>query len=70
VKIISTVHYPSEGLADFQKQFVGKVLTIEFELFGTHFVAINAGTEFVLSEAVLLAVFCKDQSEIDMYWKR
>ena len=67
-KIISTVHYPHEGLADFQKEFAGKVLTIEFEILGLRFVAINAGPEFTFSEAVSFLINCKDQSEIDYYW--
>lgn len=71
--IISTEYYPNsteEGLADFQLHLAGKVLTVEFELLGTRFVAINAGPEFTLSEAVSFAVPCKDQDEIDYYWER
>ncbi|NCS97316.1 MAG: VOC family protein [Candidatus Pacebacteria bacterium] len=69
-KVISTVYYPEEGLADFQKEFAGKVLTIDFELNGQAFTAINAGDEFKFTEAVSFAVFCKDQSEIDYYWSK
>lgn len=70
-KIISTEYYPNsseEGLEDFQLGMAGKPLTVEFELLGTRFVAINAGPEFKLSEAVSFAVPCKDQEEIDYYW--
>jgi predicted 3-demethylubiquinone-9 3-methyltransferase (glyoxalase superfamily) len=67
-KIISTSNYPSEGLQDFQKEFAGKVLTIEFELFGQRFLAINAGNEFTFNEAVSFNITCKDQAEIDYYW--
>lgn len=72
-KIINTAHYPKtteEGLADFQKDLAGKVLTIDFELDGVHFTAINAGSEFKFSEATSFAVTCKDQAEIDYYWER
>jgi predicted 3-demethylubiquinone-9 3-methyltransferase (glyoxalase superfamily) len=72
-KIIKTVHYPTTaegGLADFQKEFAGKVLTIEFELSGNRFVAINAGSEFKFNEAVSFSVPCKDQKEIDFYWNK
>ncbi len=69
-KIISTSYYPETGLADFQKSFAGKVLTIEFELNGQRFVAINAGDEFSFTEAVSFAVMCKDQQEIDCYWSK
>ncbi len=69
-KIISTTYYPHEGLADFQKDLAGKVLTITFELRGQQFVAINAGPEFSFTEAVSFAVTCKDQDEIDHYWEK
>ncbi len=72
-RIISTEYYPNsaeEGLADFQLGFAGKVLTVEFELMGTRFVAINAGPEFTFSEAVSFSVPCKDQAEIDYYWEK
>lgn len=72
-RIISTEHYPNsteEGLADFQQDLAGKVLTVEFELCGVRFVAINAGPEFKFNEAVSFSVACKDQEEIDYYWSK
>jgi len=72
-KILSTEYYPAsteEGLADFQQNLAGKVLTIEFELNGQQFVAINAGPEFSFSEAISFAVNCKDQEEIDYFWEK
>ena len=69
-KLIRTTYYPSEGLEDFQKDFAGDVLTIEFELLGQRFVAINAGDEFKFSEAVSFLVSCRDQEEIDYYWEK
>lgn len=72
-KILSTVNYPNsaeEGLADFQLELAGKVLTIEFELSGNLFVAINAGPEFRFNEAVSFSIPCADQKEIDYYWEK
>lgn len=69
-RVLSTTHYPTEGLADFQKEFAGKVLTIDFELQDQRFTAINAGNEFKFTEAVSFAVFCRDQQEIDHYWEK
>lgn len=72
-KILSTEYYPQtteEGLADFQLELAGKVLTVEFEILGMRFVAINAGPEFSFSEAISFSVDCKDQEEIDYYWER
>ena len=70
-KIMNTMYYPkteAEGLAEFQKDFAGKVLTIEFEILGMRFIGINAGSEFKFSEAISLMIPCKDQAEIDYYW--
>ena len=72
-KILATSHYPestNEGLADFQKDLAGKVLTVEFELDGMHFTAINAGPEFKFNEAVSFAITCDGQDEIDYYWEK
>src|SRR6266496_3574475 len=72
-KIISTVNYPNsaeEGLADFQLNMAGKVLTIEFELTGNRFVAINAGPEFKFYESVSFSIPCEDQKEIDYYYAK
>lgn len=69
-KKISTSHYPHEGLADFQKNMAGKELTVDFELFGQKFTAINAGPEFTFNESVSFLIACKDQAEIDYYWEK
>lgn len=69
-KSIRTTYYPEKGLADFQKSLAGKVLTIDFELNGQPFVAINAGDEFKFTEAISFAIMCKDQEEIDYYWSK
>jgi predicted 3-demethylubiquinone-9 3-methyltransferase (glyoxalase superfamily) len=72
-KTISTVNYPKsaeEGLAPFQLNMAGKVLTIDFELSGNRFVAINAGSEFKFNESVSFSIPCEDQKEIDYYWSK
>ena len=72
-KIVSTEYYPEtseEGLADFQLDLAGKVLTVEFEVGGMQFVAINAGPEFKFNESISFAVACETQEEIDYYWSK
>lgn len=69
-KIIETSYYPTEGLFDFQKALAGEVLTIDFELAGQRFTALNAGPEFMFNEAVSFVVGCKDQEEVDYFWER
>ena len=72
-KIVATTYYPNsseEGLADFQLDMAGKVLTVDFRLGEQLFTVINAGPEFMFSEAISFAVACKDQDEIDYYWSK
>ena len=48
----------------------GAVLTIEFELDGVAFTALNGGPLFKFNEAISLQVNCETQQEIDHYWSR
>lgn len=43
-------------------------MTVEFNLNGNAFVALNGGPMFSFSEAVSFQIMCKDQAEIDYYW--
>lgn len=62
-RITSVSHY-GEGA---QKP-AGSVLTVQFELFGQPFAALNAGPQFPHSEAVSFQVSCETQEEIDRVW--
>ncbi len=46
------------------------VMTVDFELDGKPFVALNGGPEFTFNEAVSFQVFCESQDEIDHYWTK
>ncbi len=59
--------YGEEG-KDIHKKESGSLMTIEFELEGQRFVALNGGPDFKFNEAVSLVVNCDDQEEIDHYW--
>lgn len=48
----------------------GSVLTIEFEIEGLEFVALNGGPQYKFSEAVSLVVDCKSQAEVDELWDK
>ncbi len=48
----------------------GSVLIVEFELDGRPFTALNGGPIFKFNEAVSMQVRCKDQKEVDYYWKK
>jgi predicted 3-demethylubiquinone-9 3-methyltransferase (glyoxalase superfamily) len=45
-----------------------EVMTVEFELAGITFVALNAGQPWEFTEAFSLAVACETQEEIDRLW--
>src|SRR5260370_15938249 len=45
-------------------------MTVEFQLEGQKFVALNGGPHFNFSEAISLVVNCKTQAELDKFWKR
>ncbi len=47
---------------------VGSVLTVEFELNGQRFVALNGGPEFTFNESISFQIHCHDQEEVDYYW--
>lgn len=48
----------------------GSVLTVEFELNGQTFTALNGGPMFKFNEAISLQVHCDTQQEIDYYWSQ
>jgi predicted 3-demethylubiquinone-9 3-methyltransferase (glyoxalase superfamily) len=48
----------------------GSILTIEFELDGQKFTALNGGPQFQFNEAVSFVVRCDSQKEVDNYWSK
>lgn len=48
----------------------GSVSTVEFELNGQKFLALNGGPQYTFNEAVSVMIPCQDQAEIDYYWSR
>jgi len=48
----------------------GTVMTIEFELNGQAFTALNGGPMFKFNEAISFQVSCESQEEVDYYWGR
>jgi predicted 3-demethylubiquinone-9 3-methyltransferase (glyoxalase superfamily) len=49
---------------------MGSVLTIEFELEGQKFVALNGGPQFKFNESVSFVVKCETQDEVDYFWEK
>jgi len=48
----------------------GKVMSVQFELEGQRFMALNAGPHFKFTEAVSFFVGCEAQQEIDELWAK
>ena len=48
----------------------GTVMTVEFELNGQKFLALNGGPAYTPGPAVSIVVECADQAEVDYYWDR
>jgi predicted 3-demethylubiquinone-9 3-methyltransferase (glyoxalase superfamily) len=48
----------------------GTVMTVEFELNGQPFTALNGGPDFKFNEAISFQIMCETQEEVDHYWNR
>lgn len=48
----------------------GKIMTIDFQIEGQKFVALNGGPSFRFTEAISFQVMCDTQEEIDYYWEK
>jgi predicted 3-demethylubiquinone-9 3-methyltransferase (glyoxalase superfamily) len=48
----------------------GTVMTVEFELGGQTFTALNGGPQFKFDEAISFQVHCETQEEIDYFWRK
>jgi predicted 3-demethylubiquinone-9 3-methyltransferase (glyoxalase superfamily) len=68
-KIIAVSRYTRAGV-EIHHRPAGSVMTVEFELDGQPFTALNGGPVFTVNEAVSLQVFCDTQQDIDYYWDK
>lgn len=62
-RVVAVTRYPEGAPRE-----AGTVMTVEFELDGQRFTAINGGPQFTFDEAVSFAITCETQEEIDRYW--
>jgi predicted 3-demethylubiquinone-9 3-methyltransferase (glyoxalase superfamily) len=49
---------------------VGSVLTIEFEIEGQKYTALNGVPQFKFNESVSFVVYCQTQDEVDYFWQK
>jgi predicted 3-demethylubiquinone-9 3-methyltransferase (glyoxalase superfamily) len=64
-KILNVTRYGGAGPGP-----KGSVMTVEFELSGQRFVALNGGPHFKFNEAISMVIDCKTQEEVDRYWAK
>lgn len=62
-------YYGKEGF-EIHHMPEGAVMTIEFQLDGQKFAALNGGPLFQFSESISFIVNCDDQQELDYYWNK
>src|SRR5437879_6141132 len=48
----------------------GSVLTLEFQIEGQNFVALNGGPAFKFNESISFVVNCETQEEVDYFWEK
>jgi predicted 3-demethylubiquinone-9 3-methyltransferase (glyoxalase superfamily) len=68
-KIRTISHFGNEGREIHGKE-AGSVMTVEFELEGQAFVALNGGPQFKFDEAISFQIYCDTQAEVDYFSKR
>jgi predicted 3-demethylubiquinone-9 3-methyltransferase (glyoxalase superfamily) len=68
-KVISVSRYGEAG-KEVHGQEAGTAMTVEFELVGQRFLALNAGPLFKFNESISFVVDCENQEEVDYYWEK
>lgn len=68
-KIGAITRYSEEG-AEASGRPKGSVMTVEFQLDGQEFIALNGGPHFKFTEAISFSVDCKTQQEVDEFWEK
>ena len=68
-KIGRITRYGKEGY-EIHRRLEGTVMTVEFEIDGQAFTALNGGPIFKFNEAISFQVHCETQEEVDDYWEK
>ena len=68
-RINRIARYGKAGVEQHRKP-EGSVMTVEFQLAGQTFTALNGGPIFKFNEAVSLQIYVEDQQELDHYWNK
>jgi predicted 3-demethylubiquinone-9 3-methyltransferase (glyoxalase superfamily) len=68
-KIGNVTRYGKEGHEIHGKE-EGTVMTVDFEIEGQKFLALNGGPIFKFNEAISFQIYCETQEEVDYYWEK
>ena len=68
-RIVKMSRYGEAG-HEFHGKPPGSVMTVEFELDGQTFTALNGGPVFKFNEAISFQITCDTQQEVDHYWEK
>ncbi len=68
-RITDTTHFTEAG-RELHGREPGAVMTVEFEIEGQAFTALNGGPMFKFTEAISFAIHCDTQAEIDHFWEK
>ena len=68
-KVRGLTRYGKEG-HEIHGREAGSVLTVDYEIEGQKFVALNGGPVFKFNEAISFQVHCETQKEVDYYWEK
>ena len=68
-RIVQVARYGAAG-QDVHGRAPGSVMTVEFELDGQRFTALNGGPLFKFNESISFVVHCATQKDVDYYWDK
>ena len=68
-KIGRITRYDEAG-AKISGRAAGSAMTVQFQLEGQDFTALNGGPHFKFTEAVSFVIHCQSQGEVDTYWEK
>lgn len=68
-KIVNISRYGEEGFEIHQRP-AGSVMTVDFEINGQPFTALNGGPVFDFNEAISFQIHCQTAEELDYFWEK
>ena len=67
---VNRIHVDEESAKAAGMKPGAQVVTVDFELFGQEYIALNGGPAFKFNESISLMVLCDGQEEVDEYWNK